>query len=78
MKSSSSSWWRRRVAWALGGGQRWSTFISNHVTWACDFAQTYDVNFRQIFVLFVVDLRRADGDQVLDRIERRSDLPSPS
>jgi hypothetical protein len=31
---------------APGDGQRWSTFIRNHVTWACDFAQTYDARFR--------------------------------
>ena len=28
---------------APGGGQRWSTFTRNHITWACDFAQAYDV-----------------------------------
>jgi transposase InsO family protein len=39
-------------------GSDGQTFISNHVTWACDCAQTYDVCFRQIFVLFFVDLRR--------------------
>src|SRR5256885_3967351 len=42
----------------IGGGQSWTTFIANHVTWSCDFLQAFDALFRPVFVLFFLDLRR--------------------
>jgi len=41
-----------------GGGQTWATFLRNHAdrTWACDFIQTYDLLFRQVYAFFIVHL----------------------
>jgi hypothetical protein len=38
------------------GGQAWSTFLKNHAheIWSCDFVQTYDLRFRQIFAFVIV------------------------
>jgi len=40
------------------GGQEWGTFLANHAdgTWACDFIQSYDILFRQVYAFFVVHL----------------------
>ncbi len=41
-----------------GGGQTWATFLRNHAEdiWACDFVQTYDIFFRQVYAFFIVHL----------------------
>ena len=41
-----------------GGGQRWATFVKNHAErmWACDFVQTPDLLFRQVYAFFIVHL----------------------
>ncbi len=38
------------------GGQTWSTFLKNHAheIWSCDFVQTYDLRFRQIFAFVII------------------------
>ena len=41
-----------------GSGQRWATFVKNHAErmWACDFIQTHDLLFRQVYAFFLVHL----------------------
>ena len=40
------------------GGQTWATFLKNHAEdiWACDFVQTYDIFFRQVYAFLIVHL----------------------
>lgn len=39
-------------------GRSWGTFLHNHASevWACDFLQTYDALFRNIFVIVIIEL----------------------
>jgi hypothetical protein len=38
--------------------QTWGTFLRNHAgeVWACDFLQTYDLLFRSLFVIVIIEL----------------------
>jgi putative transposase len=40
-------------------GQRWATFLHNHVAqiWACDFLQVSDLFFRPLFAFFIIELK---------------------
>jgi transposase InsO family protein len=48
----------RGVRGRRGGGQSWATFVKNHAErmWACDFIQTHDLLFRQVYAFFIVHL----------------------
>jgi hypothetical protein len=45
---------------ARGRGQRWSTFIGNHLqeTWACDYFTIVTARFRVLYFFVVLSLRR--------------------
>jgi transposase InsO family protein len=47
-----------QVRGPLSGKQTWSTFLRNHAQdiWAVDFLQTYDLFFRTLFVLVIIEL----------------------
>jgi len=40
------------------GSQTWRTFLHNHAEaiWACDFLQTHDIGFRDIFVFVIIEM----------------------
>jgi putative transposase len=48
----------RQVRRGKHGGQRWLTFLHNHLDqiWACDFLQLHDVFFRDIYLLVIMEL----------------------
>jgi hypothetical protein len=48
----------RGVRGRSGGGQSWATFVKNHAErmWVCDFIQTHDLLFRQVYAFFLVHL----------------------
>ncbi len=56
-KSTIQHYLKRRRA-AGPGSQTWRTFLRNHASaiWACDFLQTHDICFRDIFVFVIIEL----------------------
>src|SRR5215470_736665 len=48
----------RGVRGRSGGGQSWAIFLKNHAErmWVCDFIQTHDFLFRQVYAFFLVHL----------------------
>jgi hypothetical protein len=50
----------RPAGLARGRGQRWTTFIRNHLqeTWACDFLVVVTTRFRILYVFVVLSLGR--------------------
>jgi hypothetical protein len=48
----------RGVRGRSGGGQSWATFVKNHAERmsVCDFIQTHDLLFRQVYAFFLVHL----------------------
>jgi putative transposase len=50
-------WQARRKLPPRYDGQNWATFLANHASeiWACDFVQTYDLFFRNIFLFFIIE-----------------------
>ncbi len=50
-------WQARRKLPPQHHGQSWTTFLANHAgqIWACDFAQTFDLFFRTVFLFFIID-----------------------
>ena len=48
----------RDVRGPLASKQTWATFLRTHASqiWACDFAQTYDAFFRDLFVFVIIEL----------------------
>jgi hypothetical protein len=51
-----SMWQARHKLPPQHHGQSWATFLANHASeiWACDFAQTYNLFFRTVFLFFIV------------------------
>ncbi len=48
----------RAVREPLASKQSWATFLRTHASqiWACDFAHTYDLFFRSVFVFVIIEL----------------------